>query len=61
MWEIQELGLPLIHDHSNTIKDPAHLVVNMNTYHLYEELYNRKWGGLAGSETFDRPYNKLKL
>jgi hypothetical protein len=61
MWEIQELGLPLTHDHSNTIKDPAHLVVNMNTFHLYEELYNRKWGGLAGSETFDRPYNKLKL
>jgi hypothetical protein len=33
----------------------------MNTYHLYEELYNRKWGGFAGNETFDRPYNKLKL
>lgn len=61
MWEIKELGLPLTHDVSNTLKDPYHAVINEQTFHLYEELYRRKWGGLAGKETFHSPYNKLKL
>jgi hypothetical protein len=61
MWEVKELGLPLKHDFSNTLSDPYHQILSFNTYHLYEELYKRKWGGLVGKETFDRPYNKLKL
>ena len=58
-WSTEELGLPLIHDHSNTIKDPEHHVLNENTFDLYGTLYMRKWGGLPFEETFLKPYNTL--
>ena len=51
-----ELNLPLTHHVSATLRDPSILIKNMNTFHLYEEYYRRKWGGLPDHETFNTPF-----
>lgn len=57
-YEMLELGLPLTHDHSNTIKDRRFADVHANTFDLYGEYYRRKWGALYPNEIYITPFNR---
>ena len=61
-WETQDSGLPVEDSPSQTINaDPELAFLNSVTFPLYREYYRKKWGGDNGTETFDRPFNRIQV
>jgi hypothetical protein len=57
-WELLDTGLPVRHEASSTLRAcPRRSFLNSVTFPLYQQYYAAKWGGPAGGETFDRPFN----
>lgn len=57
-YDILETGLKVKHKVSSTIRnDRRYGFLNKVTFPLYQSYYVAKWGGPAGAETYDRPFN----
>lgn len=62
-WERVVTGIEGVgHEGSATINsDPKLRALNAHTFHHYAALYEAKFGGPPGAETFDYPYNDPEL
>jgi hypothetical protein len=57
-YELIDSGLPVKHEPSQTLKsDPMIAQQVAVEFAQRESLYREKWGGPAGQETFDKPFN----
>lgn len=57
-YEFIESGLPMDHEGSAALfSDPELRFMNDQTFSLYGQYYERKWGGIPGKETFVKPFN----
>lgn len=58
-WECINSDLPVKHLGSQTIKsDPEKLFLNSQTFPIYAQYYERKWGGPPQQEKFERPFGR---